>query len=163
MSVRNQPWEPAVLERWAAALHTPYMQWAHMECCGPHTPGTEFMRHIIEESIRVWYAHAKARATLPKARPARTARWREPCRSCACTSRRRERECSGNFWADSSHLVGDLQVSPTPLFPPISTHLHTARALYTQPSRLPVPVGRHPGHCLLVTAPSAHYTTPHHQ
>ena len=34
-----------------------------------------------------------------------------------------------------------------PLFPPMSTHLHTARALYTQPSRLPVPMGRHPGHC----------------
>ena len=23
-------------------------------------------------------------------------------------------------------------------------------------------MGRHPGHCLLVTAPSAHHTTPHH-
>ena len=30
--------------------------------------GTEFIRNIIEESIRVWYAHAKARATLQKAR-----------------------------------------------------------------------------------------------
>ena len=49
-----------------------------------------------------------------------------------------------------------------PLFPPVTTHLHTARARDTQPSRLPVPVGRHPGHCLLVTAPSAHHTTPHH-
>ena len=49
-----------------------------------------------------------------------------------------------------------------PSFRRYSTHLHTARALYTQPSRLPVPVGRHPGHCLLVTAPSAHHTTPHH-
>ena len=55
--------------------------------------------------------------------------------------------------------MGDLQVSPIPLFPPISTHLHIGRALYTQPSRVPVPVGRHPGHCLLVTAPSAHHTT----
>ena len=27
--------------------------------------------------------------------------------------------------------------------------------LDTQPSRLPIPVGRHPGHCLLVRAPSA--------
>ena len=41
------------------------------------------------------------------------------------------------------------------LFPPITTHLHTTRALDTQPSRFRVPVGRHPGHCLLVTAPSA--------
>ena len=49
-----------------------------------------------------------------------------------------------------------------PLFLPITTHLHTACALDTQPSRLPVPVGRHPGRCLLVTAPSAHHTTPHH-
>ena len=50
--------------------------------------------------------------------------------------------------------------SPTPLFPSISTHLRTAHTLYTQPSRLAVAVGRHPGHCLLVTAPSAHHTTP---
>ena len=57
--------------------------------------------------------------------------------------------------------MGDLQVSPTPLFPLISTHLHTVRALYTQLSRLPVPVGRHPGHCFLVTAPSAHTTHTH--
>ena len=27
----------------------------------------EFIRHVVEESIRVWYAHAKARATLLKA------------------------------------------------------------------------------------------------
>ena len=30
----------------------------------PHTLGTEFIRHVIKESIGVWYAHAKARATL---------------------------------------------------------------------------------------------------
>ena len=39
-----------------------------MECSGPHTLGIEFLRHVIEESIRVRYAHAKARATLLKAR-----------------------------------------------------------------------------------------------
>ena len=67
MSVRNQLREPAVLEQWAATLRTPSMQRAHMECSRPHTVGTEFIRHDIEESIRVWYAHAKARATLLKA------------------------------------------------------------------------------------------------
>ena len=36
--------------QWAAALHTPSMQRAHMECCGPHTLGTEFIRNVIEES-----------------------------------------------------------------------------------------------------------------
>ena len=53
------------------------MQQAHMECSGPHTLGTEFIRHVIEESIRVWYAHAKARATLLKARlgPGSTMAW----------------------------------------------------------------------------------------
>ena len=56
------------MEQWAAALRTPSMQRAHMECLGPHTLGIEFIRHIIEESIRVWYSHAKARATLLKAR-----------------------------------------------------------------------------------------------
>ena len=49
-------------------MRTPSMQRANMDCSGPHTLGTEFVRHVIEESIRVWYAHAKARATLLKAR-----------------------------------------------------------------------------------------------
>ena len=89
--VRHQLWEPAVLEQRAAAMRTPSMQRAHMECSGPHALGTEFIRHMIEESIRVWYAHAKARATLLKARLAQAARWRGCCRSYACTSKRRER------------------------------------------------------------------------
>ena len=67
-TVRHQLWDPVVLEQWAAALWTPSMQWAHHECTGPHVLGTEFLRHIIEECMRVWYAHAKARATLLKAR-----------------------------------------------------------------------------------------------
>ena len=66
--MRNQLWEPAVLEQWAAVLRTPSMQQAHVECSGPHTLGTEFLRQIIEDSIRVWCAHTKARATLLKAR-----------------------------------------------------------------------------------------------
>ena len=76
-SVCHQLWEPTVLEQWAAALRTPSMQRAHMECSGPHTLGAEFIRHVIEESIRVWYAHAKARATLLKARlgPGSTMAW----------------------------------------------------------------------------------------
>ena len=39
--------------------------------------GTEFIRHVIEESIKVWYAHAKVRAMLPKARlgPSSTMAW----------------------------------------------------------------------------------------
>ena len=52
MSVRNQLWEPAALEQRAAALRTTSMQRAHMECSRPHTLGTEFIRHVIEESIR---------------------------------------------------------------------------------------------------------------
>ena len=48
-----------------------------LECTGPHALGTEFIRHVIEESIRVWYAHAKACATLLKARlgPGSTMAW----------------------------------------------------------------------------------------
>ena len=53
MLVRNQLWEPAILEQWAAMLLTPSMQRAHMECFGPHTLGTELIHHVIEESIRV--------------------------------------------------------------------------------------------------------------
>ena len=53
------------------------MQQAHMECCWLVTLGTEFLRHVIEESITVWYAHAKTRATLLKARlgPDNTIAW----------------------------------------------------------------------------------------
>ena len=66
--VCHRLWEPAILEQRAAALRTRSMQGAHMESSWPHTLGMEFVRHVIEESIRVWYAHAKARATLLKAR-----------------------------------------------------------------------------------------------
>ena len=120
--MHHQLWEPAVLEQWAAALRTPSMQRAHVECSGPHTMGTEFIRHVIEESIRVWYAHAKACATLLKARlgPGSTMAW--VLQSYACTSRRREREYSGNFWDDNCHHEGDIQVSPTP---PLSADDHT--------------------------------------
>ena len=67
MSVRKQLWEPAILEQWAVALRTSSMQRAHMECSGPQTLGTEFLRHVTKESIRVWYAHAKASGALHKA------------------------------------------------------------------------------------------------
>ena len=48
-----------------------------MDCSGPHTLGTEFVHHVIEESIRVWYTHAKVRATLLKVRlgPNSTMAW----------------------------------------------------------------------------------------
>ena len=65
--MRNQLWEPAVLEQWVDVLRTPSMQQAHVECSRPYTLGIEFLRHVIKESITVWYAHAKARATLLKA------------------------------------------------------------------------------------------------
>ena len=57
-SVHNQLWEPAVLEQWAAAVRTPSMQWAHMDCSGAHTLGREFVRQVIKEAI------AKACATI---------------------------------------------------------------------------------------------------
>ena len=71
-----------------------------------------------------------------------------PMRPCVTARRRRQgsvgqvRECTG---------------------PAMPQHTYTQRAHNTHsPARLPVPVGRHPGLCLLVTAPSAHHTTPHH-
>ena len=56
--------------------------------------------------------------------------------------------------------VGQVRECTGPAMP---QHTYTQRAHNTQsPACLPVPVGRHPGLCLLVTAPSAHHTTPHH-
>ena len=47
--------------------------------------------------------------------------------------------------------------------PAMQQHTSTQRAHNTHsPTRLPVPVGRHPGLCLLVTAPSAHHNTTQH-
>ena len=75
--VRHQLWAPNVMEQWAAALRTPSMQRAHMQCSRPHTLGTEVIRNVIEQFIRVWYRHAKAQATLLKARlgPSSTMAW----------------------------------------------------------------------------------------
>ena len=62
MSVHNQLGGPGVLQHSATALCTPSMRRADMECCGPHTRGRGFLRHVIEESIRIEYAHAEAHA-----------------------------------------------------------------------------------------------------
>ena len=50
--VRHQLWELVVLEQWAAALRTSAKQLAHLECTGLRALGMEFLRHVIEESIR---------------------------------------------------------------------------------------------------------------
>ena len=79
---------------------------------------------------------------------ARHARCSGPMRPCETAHRRRQgsvgqvRECTG---------------------PAMQQHTYTQRAHNTHsPARLPVPVGRHPGHCLLVTAPSAQRNTTQH-
>ena len=41
------------MEQWVAALRTPSMQRAHMECFGPHKLGTQFICNVVEESITV--------------------------------------------------------------------------------------------------------------
>ena len=47
--------------------------------------------------------------------------------------------------------------------PAMQQRTYTQRAHNTHsPARLPVPSGRHPGHCLLVTAPSAQNITTQH-
>ena len=47
--------------------------------------------------------------------------------------------------------------------PAMQQHTYTQRAHNTHsPARLPVPVGRHPGLCHLVTAPSAQHNTTQH-
>ena len=68
-----------------------------------------------------------------------------PTRPCVTARRRRQgsvgqvRECTG---------------------PAMPQHTYTQRARNTHsPARLPLPVGRHPGLCLLVTAPSAQHNT----
>ena len=68
---------------------------------------------------------------------------------------------TGPAAANTGQSSGDQCIPP--LSAVVNTLTHSARATHTQPFRLPVPVGRHPGLCPLVTAPSAqHGTTQHH-
>ena len=101
-------------------------------------------------------------------------------RSMACTEESRlpkcrSRQCPTRAWrriglgpartsvAPSGRAVQRPQSSPgQPPRPRCATH-YTQRAL--RHTALPfciLPCARHPGHCHLVTAPSAHHTTPHH-
>ena len=163
--VRHQLWEPTVLEQWAAALRTPSMQLAHLECTGPHSLGTEFLRHVVEDSIRIWYAHAKARATLLKARlsPGSTMAWAlQELRLHQQAEREGvQRELLEYARSPEANSPG-LPDSPSPCR---GLHTYARRAHNTHsPARLPLPVGRHPG--LLPFGNSAfgtpHHTTPHH-
>ena len=71
-----------------------------------------------------------------------------PMRPCVTAHRRRQSN------------AGQVRVCTGPA---MQQHTSTQRAHNTHsPTRLPVPVGRHPGHCLLVTAPSAQHSTAQH-
>ena len=74
---RGHEFNEAAVHSCIGAGSSPSMQQSHMDCSGPHTLGTEFVRHVIEESIRVWCAHATVHATLLKARlgPNSTMAW----------------------------------------------------------------------------------------
>ena len=68
--MRHQLWEPPVLEHRAVGggLAYPFHVTSPHGVLRPHTLGTGFIHHVVEDSIGVWYAHAKARAMLLKAR-----------------------------------------------------------------------------------------------
>ena len=110
------------------------MQRAHLECTGPHALGTEFLRHVIEESIRVWYAHAKACHAAEGPPGPGQHDGVDICRSYACTNKRSERDCSGSSWSEDGRQGGADQVFPAP---PLSartyTHTHDAHTTHTAP------------------------------
>ena len=64
--IRQQLWEPAVLEQWAS-IATPSLHQMHMEVMGPHTIGTESICQVWGLSMQVWKAHVQACTTLLKA------------------------------------------------------------------------------------------------
>ena len=88
-----------MLEQWAAALRIPSMQRPHLECTGPHRLGTEFLRHVIDESIRVLYAHAKARATLLKACLGCSRMMAWALQQLRLHQQAEREECSGSCWS----------------------------------------------------------------
>ena len=132
--VRHQLWEPTVLEQWAAALRTPSMQLTHLECTGPHSLGTEFLRHVVEESIRIWYAHAKARATLLKARLGAGSTMAWALQELRLHQQAEKERGAAGAPGISAVARGELTRSPRlPLPLPRPTHLRTARTQHTQP------------------------------
>ena len=136
------------------------MQLAHLECTGPHSLGTEFLRHVVEESIWIWYAHAKARATLLKARlgPGSTTAWalQELCLHQQAEMEGVQRELLEEARLPEAYSPG-LPNSP---FPCRGLHTYARRAHNTHsPACLPLAVGRHPG--LLPFGNSAFGTAAH--
>ena len=57
--VWRQRWDSAVPEQWAVAIATPSLHRAHMGTARLHK-GTEFIRQVLNESLKVWLAHAWA-------------------------------------------------------------------------------------------------------
>ena len=51
-----------------AAIAAPPLRGAHMGLARPHDMGTQVIRQVLNESQKVWLAHARARADLTKAR-----------------------------------------------------------------------------------------------
>ena len=56
-----------MLEQWAAAIATPSRCKVHMRIAMLHDMGTKFIRYILNKSLKVWLAQAKARINLIKA------------------------------------------------------------------------------------------------
>ena len=48
--VEGHLWEPAIFEKWAAAIATPSLRTAHMGLTGSHDIGTEFITQMVKES-----------------------------------------------------------------------------------------------------------------
>ena len=158
--------QPSVVEQWAAALCTPSMQQAHMECPGPHTNGDRVPapRHRgVHQGLvrpRQGARHAAEGTIGPEQHNGRGC-----CRNYACTRERREREYRGSSWASSNGLVGGLRVSLFPVFH-CKQHPYTQRVRYTHSSPVhlypwvDIPAFAFYSQRLRHTTP--HHTTPHH-
>ena len=104
----------------------------HIQCSAVHSAQHQVVRHHTE-------------STDGAARHAGCSGLLRPC----VTAHRRRRSNAGQVRVCTG--------------PAMQQHINTQRAHNTHsPARLPLPLGRHPGHCLRVTAPSAQHNTTQH-
>ena len=130
---------PTAPRQWGSALkevHCPLRRGREQQCSRAHTVQCGAEHQAVRHHTEGTGCAARHAGCSGRMRP--------------CVTARRRRQGS----------VGQVRECTGPALP---QHTYTQRAHNTHsPARLPVPVGRHPGLCLLVTAPSAHHTTPHH-
>ena len=131
--VRHQLWEPPVLEQWAAALRTPSMQLAHLECTGPHA--AHGVPPPCHRGVHTGLVRPRQGACYTAEGPPGPGQHDGVGVTGAAPT---PASGAGGSAAGAPVIKTVAKGEPTtssrlPLSPPRPTHIHTARTQHTQP------------------------------